>query len=578
MRLREALETLEMSLIAVIKGLENNTQLTVENRIALTHLISALEKELRLANKQHGDFKSLSARSATAIKTARKILDGDFELESLKSVTKSVLRTQFVSPTFEDKGPIAHGVHRRFLKPTPPPVQPNTIPRRVISATQATTYKRVRDEVIHNEQIYGTGYYCFYHAQDPRMRIAQDLYRRVYEKYTQEEIDKDFYFFRFPTPVDSTFSKYSTANEFLIDKIRETGMIDDNDAGTKLHIISANLSLFGSMGHAGEETFHYFQIGKGQTELNPTSFIQQFFQNFGFDESVVPDLMKAASLIDSSEGSMFQIFVPKNMVDIVAFLAHPHGIPFDDQLLDDMHSVGDIRYRWEKYDEDMGNGMIVERRRLAREKMNDELTRKLKLFPRHTGAPQTSQPLKSALKKSNTPRVIVPPTATELEDRENLMASRFREHLNELTQRTIERVTQGQYLPSRALEKYSQSTHSFVSPELHHHKAKLQPFQGTPPPATKRDPYREHWVDSKSMQRLSLDELGHGRKSPHELMRIQNRALFMQARLLLTTHHMLNPKSGIKIIRHTTVPPEEMASYQELLDRMCDTMLKPKSL
>lgn len=479
----------------------------------------------------------LAKEAQELLETVRDFLDG-FDLSS---PTLSILATRFVTPTFDKVGPIEDGVKKRFLTETaPPPINGPNVPRRTITSEQVTTYDNLRNQIISAELTHGKDYYFCYHAQDPRMRIAQDLYRKVVEKYLNVTFPKDFYFFRFPGPNETTFSTYKTATELLVDKILETGMVDDNDAGTKLHMISVNLSLFGSLGHAGEETFHYFQIGKGQTPLDPTAFVKGFFEKFGYDPLWVPLLIKLGEIIDTTEGSMFQIMIPQKMVDDVLYMAHPHGLPFDDELLDDLHYIGDIRYRWSD-EEDEG---------LKREKMNDELTRKLKLFP-HRPAPKP-KPLKSALKKKQEVIIEDEETIEEKNKRiEDETSTRYRKDLDELTRRTVTRALNGYYRPSLYLDDFG------TTPEV------LQDKQ---------------LETVKNLAEKAPDHIGHGKKSPHELMRIQNRALFMQARLLLSTHNTLNPTSGIKIIRHTTASPKQMQQYEDILDRMCKLFIKPKPL
>jgi hypothetical protein len=488
--LRKSLTRLQIALVAVCSRKPAGRPLSLEQQERLSRLIVDTE---RLIVMNAGDPLVDDARAT--VSAARKALVGDVD-----SATLGVLNLDYMNPDFKDMGPVRRGAERRFLQATPP-AAPGAGPRRRISADQAAAYKRLRDRIVANEMLH-PDYYCFYHAQDPRMRIAADLYKRAYATYHRIRVPDDFHFFRFPTPGDFTFSRYFDVSSFLVEKITKDGMIDDNDGDTKLHIISANLSLFGSINHAGEETFHYFQIGKGQTDLDPSWFVKSFFQKFGFDDSVVSLLMQAGDLIDSSEGSLFQILVPKTSVDDVAYLAHPHGIPFDDELLDDIHAIGDIRYAWQEFAEFDENGDPLLRRRLTREKMNDELTRKLK-----------------------DPAI------------------------RHMSARTIERVKRGEYRPSRVLEEYRRNPAAFVSGEragliAHHQRAP--------------------------------DHVGQGKKSKHEVMRILNRPLFMQARVLLSTYHMLRPDGGIKIFRYTTVAPEQMTAYEDLVNLMCSQLIRPQ--
>lgn len=548
-RLEDELRALDLLVMSAAKSrIHRQGGLSIGIRTQLGQTMQRVRSAL--AEDRHSP---LAGRAGDLIEAAQSLIDG-----TASSPTMNILATGFVSRDFEDKGAIAKGVHDRFLKPTPPPSPQQVGPGRSINDKQVTDYKGIRDRVMMTELIHGQRYYFFYHAQDPRMRIAQDLYKKVYERYHRVSVPQDFHFFRFPKPQDRTFDQWRNVTNFLVDKIHETGMIDDNDGGTKLHIMSVNLSLFGSLGHAGEETFHYFQIGKGQTALDPTAFIKDFFDAFGFDSSVVPQLMNAASLIDTSEGSMFQIMIPRGFVDHVAYMAHPHGIPFDDELLDDMHYIGDIKYKWTDLVEGEGDDQHTSKQ-LSREKMNDELSRKLKLFPQRPPVPQgPPQPLRSAFKGSR-PRPVLPQSdeerlRAEAERRrldDDNMSRRYRGELDALTLRTVERAVAGQYQPSAYLAEYSRDPRRFTDPGIHkHHQHQLR----------------------------APDHFGHGKKSPHEIIRIQNRGLYMQARLLLSLDYMLNPLSGIKIVRHTTIDPAAERRYHEVLGTMADVLIRPKPL
>ena len=113
------------------------------------------------------------------------------------------------------------------------------------------------------------------------------------------------------------------------------GMIDDNINPTKGSIVSANLSAFGGIGHPGEETFHYFQTGKGQTPPPVTSMMEGFLPKFGLDPSGAAKFYEQAEkLNDTPEGNLMQIMVPRGKVDQVAYAAHPHGMPHDDRILE----------------------------------------------------------------------------------------------------------------------------------------------------------------------------------------------------------------------------------------------------
>lgn len=475
------------------------------------------------------------------------------------SATLSHLTTPFVDARLNQRRSLAHGVRQRFLTPTPPAPAPTgapPAPRREISEGQAAQYQDIGNNVIAKEKELSGSHNAFYHAQDPRMRVAQDVYKRVYQRHHQTNVPDDFHFLRFPGPEDTEFSKYPNVQSFFEDDMQKHGMIDDNITPTKSHIISANLSAFGGLGHAGEETFHYFQIGKGQTQLDVPGFMSGYLQKFGLDPSGAADLFnQAQQLNDTKEGSLFQIMVPRESVDQVAYLAHPHGLPHDDELLDDLHTIGPIKYNRPLNPQDGDPKM-------SREKLNDEVTRNLKAIRDNWTGPEPVDLPPPGPSDGTDANPIAPGQMTKGEvekAREALkpqtevrQQARLRRQAEALNQRTVERFRAGQYSPiqSGQLDRYIHDPSSLRHPELEAERVRME-----------SNP--EHFG-------------GQGVRSHHETMRVQNRSNFMQARVLLSDRHMLNPASGIQMIRHTTADPRNLDAYNKLLDDYVEGLFKQR--
>ncbi|WP_406214963.1 DUF4157 domain-containing protein [Streptomyces decoyicus] len=474
------------------------------------------------------------------------------------SASQAHLDLPFHNAELQDQGPHRMGVHGRFLTPTPELTdeqQQDGRPRRKITSEQAEQYKRIQQEVIAKEEENGADHYPFFHAQDPRIRVAQDIYKRVYSHHHGEEVPEDFHFLRYPGPEDADYSQYGNIAEFFETDMKQHGLIDDNIVPTKSSIISANLSLHGGLNHPGEETFHYFQIGKGQTEINVASFIEDFLTKFGLDASGVAEIYKEAeALNDTAEGSLFQIFVPKHLADDVAYLAHPHGLPHDDELLDDLHTLGPIHYNKPTSpsleEPDSTRSMLPLNH--EREKMNDEITRNLDAV-RDVWNRDVEEP--SPIPEGS----IIPPgpgiTSKQVESAGPELDARteqrrqwhLKQQATELHDRTLERFRQGEYAPTSHLDDYVNQPENLSHPDLARQRKLVE-----------RNP--EHFQ-------------GQGKKSRHEMMRVANRQNFMQARVLLSDKYMLNPRSGIKIVRHTTMDEESAAKYETLLDGYVENLV-----
>ena len=464
------------------------------------------------------------------------------------SATQAHLDTRFVDSRMQVRGPISGGVERRFMTPTEPVPEDNAgepVLRRNISPEQAGKYREITHEVIANEKKYSGSHVPLYHAQDPRMRIAQDVYKRVYARHHAKELPADFHFLRFPGPDDKEYK--DSLPQFLHKDMDAHGMIDDNINPTKGSIVSANLSAFGGIGHPGEETFHYFQTGKGQTPPPVTSMMEGFLPKFGLDPSGAAKFYEQAEkLNDTPEGNLMQIMVPRGKVDQVAYAAHPHGMPHDDRILDKLHEMGSIRYP-------KADGVPT------REKMNDEVTRKLAgirdVWSRRDRIPDLASlpvtggtPGPSILKGANkVQRTSEQALAMEkrAKDREDALLLRQADRLHAYT---TKRFKTKAYKLSSVMDRYVRDPHSLQHPE-----AAMQADRVASNP--------EHFS-------------GQGVRSHHDNMRIQNRSNFLQARVHMSEQGMLNPESGVRVIRHTTMTPEQGSQYQALVDRYVEELFK----
>jgi hypothetical protein len=213
--------------------------------------------------------------------------------------------------------------------------------------------------------------------------------------------------------------------------------------------------------------------------------------------------------------------VPHEQVDKVSYLAHPHGIPHDDQLMADMHSLSPIRYGKLAPHTDEGGPA------LTREKHNDEVTRNLQI-------------MRDAFLK--TPNPANPESLTEP----------VRDQTKELHQRTLKRFARGDYATSKILDRYRRH------PELLRH--------------------RDSALQDQRLATNPAHHGGQGVRSHHETMRIQNRANFIQSRMLLSQSHMLNPKSGIHMIRHTTMTPEQKGQYDQMINSYVKELFEKKAV
>jgi hypothetical protein len=496
-----------------------------------------------------------------------------------RSATETHLETEYHNPQLESSGPHSVGVDRRFfeVKQPDPAALETAAPRRQISAEQVAQYRKIQEAVVQVEKDHSQSDYAFYHAQDPRMRIAQDVYKKVFERTHPEiQVPEDFHFLRYPGPDDADFKAYQDVEQFFLEDMKKNGLIDDNLSHTKTHIISANVALHGGLNHAGEETFHYFQIGKGQTEIPVAAFVKGFLDKFGLESGGADQLYAdAMKLNDTSEGSLIQILLPKDKADAIAYLAHPHGLPHDDELLKDLHTLGSVKYDRPRAGVPDREDGLKPPSQVEREKMNDEITRKLddvrKVWnAEHPPAPQNLVPpgtVSAQQLAALRPQLDAAETARQ--------ESRLADQAHDLHDRTVERFQQGEYKPSKLLEEYVNQPESLAHPDLARQQALQRGSYGNPGLAFRDRPLPDQAELETQLDRIDLEPVsqgnaehysGQGLLSKHEMLRVANRANYMQARVLLSEAHMLNPASGVRMIRYTTMTDANKAAYNQLID------------
>jgi hypothetical protein len=206
------------------------------------------------------------------------------------------------------------------------------IKKLIMETFYPNTKKKLVEAIIKQEKAHFHTHYAFYHAQNGEYRIYQDLYRKLYEFFNVSGELQNFTFLRFPGPASTQYDAYANISDFLKDELKKRGIINDNVNDTRTFVLSVNLSPFGNPQVAGEATCHYF--------LNAISWVgpdqkmyQDILTSFECTNEYVPDLIKLSQKIKTKEGSLFQIFIPKNLVNQYVYLSWRQGVPHDTLLL-----------------------------------------------------------------------------------------------------------------------------------------------------------------------------------------------------------------------------------------------------
>jgi hypothetical protein len=422
-----------------------------------------------------------------------------------RSISQAHLDTTYFDTRMQPRGTFENQIHEEYREGRPD--------------AKTQPHKDLLQAAIGREAQHADTHVAFYHAQPPEMRIAQDVYKRLYEKQNGVQVSEDFHFMRFPGPDGSEFKQYEHVNTFVEAAMQKQGLINDHTTEVRANVVAANLALHGNFGHPGEETFGYFWRGEspflsstgraiGRNTIHPEveRHMESYHEKFGFPTNGLQRFLEqAGKLNQTSEGSILQVLVPKERVDELAYLSHAHGLPRDDQALKELHRYGSVEY-----------GTIVGRR-LEREPLGDELDRKLKAINENWGKE--------------------PATAREKLDAQLV---------NDLREQTLKKLHDGAFRPSRVVDELSSN------PDSLRRRSQADRYAGR----VAKNP--EHFS-------------GRGIESPDEVNQIRNPSNAIQARLLMSARPggTLDPRSesGIIVARHTTRTPEQTRKYEELVDR-----------
>ena len=210
-----------------------------------------------------------------------------------------------------------------------------------------TPYLNIVASVINKEVELQKTHYAFYHGLTNQWRVPQDLYKLLYAYYNPLKPVKDFTFVRF-TDMPSI-----KAQDYLEGHIEEFAGVNDNKDKT---ILPVNLSLFGNVGFPGECTWNYFILNKSHKWPFPENYqaiLDTFELSYDIDTLVKEADALAEMLADASdEQTILQIFVPKEKVDEIGFLAwilgfpaHPKSMELVEDIIGNKPWVGQITGR-----------------------------------------------------------------------------------------------------------------------------------------------------------------------------------------------------------------------------------------
>ncbi len=192
-------------------------------------------------------------------------------------------------------------------------------------------YSKIIKQARAREEQFKNTHYVFYHTFDYRWRIIGDLQKAFYELLTNAPVRDDFIFLRAYLP---SFFNLPHINDWLDEKIACYGADFDNyKSDVKDFLLAVNLSLFGRISRPRSFSFGWFVVS--QTAKPPVmgkilnQMLVPFIKTAVQRAYYIALLVDLLNTIETKEGNLIQIFIPKNLVNRSVYLCKEKGKVWD---------------------------------------------------------------------------------------------------------------------------------------------------------------------------------------------------------------------------------------------------------
>ena len=203
--------------------------------------------------------------------------------------------------------------------------------------------KQVIINCLNRERLYFKDFDTFY-TSIPYTFLFQEIARMLFKRKVGslgELGKKSFQFIRFNFQ-DSAYNIHASAKEFLINEIQVYGIVDDNQIRLKTILVSTNLSLFGNAGLTGESTWYFFNNPQPWGEVN-RQWLETMILSYDYSTAFVDELIAVNNYLKNEKGELgsvlFQIFVPKKLVNKIGYISWRIGIPYDEAYIRDAFAL-----------------------------------------------------------------------------------------------------------------------------------------------------------------------------------------------------------------------------------------------
>jgi len=376
--------------------------------------------------------------------------------------------------------------------------------------------------IIQQERNMAETHYAFYHAQKKEFLFLQDIIKEIINWLHIKAVGAEFEFLR--TPGDKQFDIEEGLYDFMAKKFEQydAHMNAFFDHATEMItlLLSTNLALFANRTFKGESSFYdYFLPSKSYAAINIDDLLRSFTDQFKFNQTYITQIIdltkKEASITEN--GLLQQIFIPKDLVDQVAYLSKQGGL-------------------------------------FPSEAKHTAATDYKHIEPGKAVLPiMTGKSLKEieAIKKT-----LLPPQQDDFKE------------LSSTERAAFNWKEQMEYFRKR--EQHNKQN-AFKQPWYIMKESKISPLL---------ELYQKHpqtLLDKLVVieeQDECLGEIpGTSRAREQGCYSLDEAFDALQARLLITAKTLLNPESGIQIYRYTTIPPQTYEEYRKKLKTIIDEMM-----
>lgn len=197
--------------------------------------------------------------------------------------------------------------------------------------------------ILEREKKYSVEYCVFYHAQKNDFRIIHDFLKELYTLLDGVSHGDEYNYLR---PRHKVLSAVDV-NAFIDEREKGKAVLwCDSAPDLVQNMLCVNLSLFGNTSQAmnDECTYNFFVRNSSICSPPVKEILQDICKHHSVNTACIDMLLELNKKIKTSEGTLFQICIPKDKVDKYVYLSHEGGTPFREPLLSDYFDINKRRH------------------------------------------------------------------------------------------------------------------------------------------------------------------------------------------------------------------------------------------